>query len=268
MPPADGCGPKDAVPPAQAFALGLIHGPAELLPVSSSAHTALIPWLARWSYIRLDAAARKDFEVVLHAGTGLALALRLRRWRGPDRHKPGLLAAALAPPALAGLALERVVEQRLGGPRAIAAGLVAGALAMALADRTPAHPERPPRTTVDADWRDGLALGLAQAVALAPGVSRNGAALAAARARGFARADAQSLSWTVGLPVIVGPVLLRGRRLAGSPDAGMALGGGAAFASSWLTAGALRRERPLSRYAAYRCALAAIVLAVRRRRAQ
>jgi len=264
MPPADG-GPS----PGQALVLGLLHGPAELLPISSSAHTALLPWLAGWSYAELDGAAHKDFEIALHAGTGVALALRLRAWQPPDRRRLGLIAAALAPAALAGMLFERAIERRLGGPGVNAAGLLAGAAALALADRAPAGGTR---ELEQADWRDGLALGLAQAVALAPGVSRNGATLAAARARGFARADAHTLSWTVGLPVIVAPLLLRGARLAVDAPPGTALGAGAAFASSWLTAGALRRERMRERsllpFALYRCALAAVVLAVRRRRAQ
>jgi undecaprenyl-diphosphatase len=264
MPPAES-GPS----PGQALVLGLMHGPAELLPISSSAHTSLLPWLAGWSYAELPPSAHKDFEIALHAGAGVALALRLRAWRVPDRRQLGLIAAAIAPAAIAGLALERVIEHRTGGPGVIAVGLLAGAGALALADRAPVDDAR---TLEDADWRDGLALGLAQAVALAPGVSRNGATLAAARAIGFARADAHTLSWTVGLPVIVAPLLLRGRRIAAGASPGIALGAGAAFASSWLTAGALRRARlrelSLLPFALYRCALGLAVLAVRRRRAQ
>src|ERR1700686_5283909 len=63
---------------SHAVTLGLVQGPAELLPVSSSAHTTLIPWLAGWPYAELDGELRKSFEVALHAGTALALALELR----------------------------------------------------------------------------------------------------------------------------------------------------------------------------------------------
>ena len=161
----------------ETFLLGLLQGPAELLPISSSAHAGL---LLQWSHPGLEGAARKEIEVALHAGTAVALALGRRpiRWR--------FLVAATAPPALAGFVFERVVEERLGSPPTIAAGLVAGAVAMVLADRTPAR-----RT--DPDLADGLALGLAQALALIPGVSRSGATRAAARARGFSRADAARL---------------------------------------------------------------------------
>jgi undecaprenyl-diphosphatase len=253
---------------AQALALGLLQGPAELLPISSSAHTTLLPWLLGWSYGDLEPSARKDFEVALHGGAGLALALRLgRELIGGDVRT---MAPAIGLPALVGLALERPIERRLGGPRSIAVGLVAGAVAMVTADRLGGG-----RGAREADVGDGVALGLAQAAALAPGLSRNGATLAVARARGFSRAGAQTLSWRVGLPVILGPVLLRARgvRRRGLDGMGPALaaGAGSAFLSSWAAAGLLRRDRfqkiPLWPYALYRCALAAL-LAVRLRRSK
>ena len=129
-----------------------------------------------------------------------------------DGRRASVLALALAPPALAGYLLEGTIERRLGGPRSIAAGLAAGALAMALADAGGSSADTR-RQSEDAGARDGLALGLAQASALIPGVSRNGATLSAARARGFTRASAQTLSWEVGLPVILGASLLKGLRL-------------------------------------------------------
>src|SRR5450432_4573999 len=62
----------------QAIALGALHGPAELLPISSSGHVALIPWLLGWDYDRLDGELRKSFEVALHAGTAAALLITQR----------------------------------------------------------------------------------------------------------------------------------------------------------------------------------------------
>jgi undecaprenyl-diphosphatase len=255
---------------AQALALGLLQGPAELLPISSSAHTALLPWLAGWrGWAELPAEARKDFEVALHGGAGLALALRLGHGLiGGDART---MAPAVGLPAVVGLALEGPIERRLGGPRSIAVGLLAGAVAMVAADRRGG--ER--RDAREARVGDGLALGLAQAAALAPGLSRNGATLAVARARGFSRAAAQTLSWRVGLPVILGPVLLRARGVRRRGLAGMgpalAVGAGGAFVSSWAAAGLLRRARfraiPLWPYALYRCALAAL-LTVRLRRSK
>src|SRR5215213_2592296 len=143
---------------AEAIALGLLQGPAELLPISSSAHVGLA--LDR---LGVCGAERKEFEVALHAGTAVALALLDRR---PLRWRP--LIAATAPPALAGLAFERPIERRLGTPLSIAAGLVLGSAAMVVADRTP--PSRATAGGVDGAW-----LGCAQALALVPGVSRAGA---------------------------------------------------------------------------------------------
>lgn len=285
----------------EALALGALQGPTELLPISSSAHTTLIPWLTGSPYSELDPELRKAFEVALHAGSALALALDMRTElidsaQGLTGRRLAVIALSLGPPALAGYALERPIERRLGGPRSIAAGLVVGALAMALADMAPGRdregvPEsarrrraggragrgvRGARRQQDVRPRDGLALGVAQAGALIPGVSRNGATLTAARARGFAREDAQALSWHAGLPVIVGAGALKTWRLwrGGVPDrAGPALaaGAGSAFVSTALSAQLLRRPRVSARalpsYALYRCTIAAIVL-LRLRRTQ
>jgi undecaprenyl-diphosphatase len=261
--------PRDSapLPLRHAIALGLAQGPTELLPVSSSGHTSLIPWLCGWRYGSLRPEARKAFEVALHAGGGLALAIGLRGELAngslrADRCGGALVLLSLAPPALAGLALRGPIERRLGGPRSTAAGLVAGAVAMALAD---ARPPAGRRRLEQAGPADGLALGLAQALALIPGISRSGATLAAARARGFGRRDAEALSWRAALPVIVGASALETLRIArrgapaGSPGA-LAAGGGAAFASTLLSARLLHggrwRGRPLLPYAIYRCLLA------------
>jgi undecaprenyl-diphosphatase len=257
-----------------ALALGLIHGPTELLPVSSSAHTTLIPLLAGWSYVDVDPDVRKTFDVALHAGAGAALAIELRgelleAARRHGRDDALLIASSIAPPALAGQLCGRLSARRLSRPRAIAAALYAGTLAMVLADRRPQG-----RTHADARPADGLALGLAHVAALAPGVSRSGATLAAARARGFSRADAQSLSRHAGLAVIFAacvheaPALLGRRRERGSAGA-YTLGAAGALLS---TLASLRVERRvlsspprLSPFAFYRVLLAALIM---RRRAK
>ena len=262
-----------ALPVAQAVALGVLHGPAELLPVSSSAHVTIVPWLLGSSYTELDDELRKSFEVALHAGTAAALALALRAEveeavAGLDRRRIGLLAASFLPPAVVGYTLERPIERRLGRPETIAAGLAIGALVMAVADRAPQV-----RTHADAGLMDGLWLGVAQACSLMPGISRNGATLAAARLRGFTRPDANRLSRHAALPVIAGATLLKGVRLyrRGLPP-GTALpfaaGAGAAFVSTlgsrWLI-GQVERNRSLAPYAAYRLGLAALVVSRLRR---
>ena len=254
-----------------AVALGLLQGPTELLPVSSSGHTTLIPWLAGWSYAELDSELRKSFEVALHAGAGAALAIDMRTEllevaRRPSRRRAGVIVLSLGLPVLAGYTLERPIQRHLGGPRSIATGLIAGALAMALADT---RPGRGARREDDAGPRDGLALGLAQAAALIPGVSRNGATLTAARMRGFRREDAQALSWHAALPVILGASTLKAWRLSqrGVPDGAwptLAAGAGSAFVSTAASARLLRRPsvsaRALLPYAVYRCTLAAIAI--------
>jgi undecaprenyl-diphosphatase len=250
----------------EALALGLLHGPVELVPVSSSGHVAAVPWLLGWEVAGWEGARRKELEVALHAGTAAALLLVLR----PARLRPRLLAAAFGPPAVLGLALERRIEERLGTPVTLAAGLLAGGAALMLADRAAAA-----RDDEEADVRDGLALGLAQAAALMPGVSRNGATLAAARARGFDRAGASRLSWEVALPVLVGATALKGWRVARGLEGParvlpLALGAGAAFASTLATARAIGIERraPLWPWAAWRAALAGAILAVRHNRSR
>ncbi len=258
----------------RAAALGAIQGPTELLPVSSSAHLSLIPWLAGWPWHELDPESRKSFEVALHAGAAGALLIGQRRviaeeLRAFDARRAAVVGLSFVPPAIVGYGFERQIERRLGGPRSTAIGLLVGALAMALADRRPQ--ERGPG---DAGGVDGLALGLAQAAALAPGVSRNGATLAAARWRCFTREHANLLSRTVALPVIVGATLLKGvrlRRRGLEPGLGGAMRAGiaASFAST-LTSQKLialvERDRALWPYAAYRVGLAAAVLVRLRRR--
>jgi undecaprenyl-diphosphatase len=243
--------------------------------VSSSAHVALIPWLLGWSYSELDPELRKSFEVALHLGTAAALVVSLsdevaQAIRDFDRRRAGLVVWSFLPPALVGYWFERPIEQRLGTPATIAAGLLGGSVAMALVDRRPGR-----RGREEAGAVDGLALGLAQACSLVPGVSRNGATLVAARARGFGRTHANTLSRHVALPVIVGAGVLKGLRLrrrlaaarggelpAGAAPA-LAVGAAAAFVStlafSWLIRH-VERERSLMPYAAYRSALAGLVI--------
>ncbi|MEA2255229.1 MAG: undecaprenyl-diphosphatase [Solirubrobacteraceae bacterium] len=261
--------PEAGLPLRHALALGALHGPAELLPVSSSAHTTLVPWLLGWPYAELDPELRKAFEVALHAGTAAALLVGLRdevgaAVRGFDRRRAVLVLGSFVPPAIVGYTLERPIEQRLGTPTTIAVGLLLGSAAMALADAL--APRR--RRRDDAGPLDALALGLAQACALMPGASRNGMTLAAARARGFDRADANALSRHVALPIIVGATALKGTRLARRgvprPVAGaFAAGIGAAFVSTLASVRIIRaveRDRSLAPYAAYRAALGAVVL--------
>lgn len=243
-----------------ALALGLAHGPTELLPISSSAHTILIPWLAGWPYAELDPELRKSFEVALHAGTAAALLIDLSSVehrasiattaRERDVRQALLIALSFIPPAIAGYTFEQLLQRRLSGPPTIAAGLLIGAAGMALADT------RPPdgtRSLADMSASDGLLLGLAQTLALVPGVSRSGAVLSAARARGFSRIDSHTLARRTGLPVILGAGALKTGRLiqrgmAGEAPIGdrrsagaLVLGGATALLSTLAATRLLRR---------------------------
>jgi undecaprenyl-diphosphatase len=258
----------------QALILGALHGPAELLPISSSGHVSLIPWLLGWEYDSLDSELRKAFEVALHAGTAAALLITLRSEvdeavRGMDARIATLVTLSFVPPAIVGYALERPIERRLGTPPTVAIGLICGSLVMAWADRSPQN-----RSSLQAGAADALWLGVAQACALIPGVSRNGATLAAARIRRFTREDANRLSRHVALPVIAGATLLKSTRLVrrGLPPKArlpFAVGAAASFASTlgstWLIH-QVERDRSLLPYAAYRIGLATVVLARLRRR--
>ena len=260
---------EGGIPAGRAIVLGIVQGPAELLPVSSSAHIVLVPWLAGWDWDAVDPEVRKSFEVALHAGAAAALLIGQRRLiaeelRAFDPRGATVLALSFLPAAVVGYRFERVIERRLGGPRATAYGLLAGAAAMLAGDTRPQL-----RGRGEAGAADGLALGVAQAAALAPGVSRNGITLAAARWRRFSRDQANLLSRTIALPIIVGATALKGVRLSrrGVPAdlrRSLAIGVGASFASTLASQrliGLVERDRALWPYAAYRAALAAAVLA-------
>jgi undecaprenyl-diphosphatase len=251
----------------QAIALGALHGPAELLPISSSGHIAVVPWLVGWDYRRLDDELRKSFEVALHTGTAAALLISLRREvndavRGLSVRRLWQIGLSFAPPAFVGYRFERPIERRFGTPPTVAAGLFVGALAMSAADRTPQDRGAEEARTADALW-----LGVAQACSLMPGVSRNGATLAAARWRRFTRVDANRLSRHAALPIIAGATVLKGVRLharglpagARTPFAAGALAAFVSTLGSTRLIRALERDSSLLPYAIYRIALAALI---------
>jgi undecaprenyl-diphosphatase len=242
--------------------------------VSSSGHLGLVPELLGWDYASLDPELRKSFEVALHAGTALALALVLRdevadALRELDPRRLTGIALTFLPAALVAAPFERAIERRLGSARSVAIAQVCAGLALALADLRPAE-----RGHDDADALDHLLIGCGQAVALVPGVSRNGATLTAARLLRFSRPAASELSRHAALPVIAAATGLKtlrlGRRgLPRSLRAPFAAGAAAAFASTCASApliGVIDGARSYLPFAAYRVGLGALVLAARRRR--
>jgi undecaprenyl-diphosphatase len=215
-----------------------VQGPAELLPVSSSGHLVLL------------GSEDKSFEIFLHAGTAAALLLAL-----PIPRPTRLTALTLAPAAVAGLLFEKPIERGLGS-RAVGAGQIAGGALLLLADRAAGH--RPERS---AGARDALLIGLAQACALVPGVSRNGATITAARLLGFRRDAAARMSRDAALPVILGATALKLVRMRGSaPSSEHAAGFAAAFASSLAATGLIPRidRLPLAPIGVYRIALGVV----------
>jgi undecaprenyl-diphosphatase len=220
-------------------ALGLVQGPTELLPVSSSGHLVLL------------GSRDKAFDVFLHAGSAAAL-LTAFPVAAPSR----LTALTAAPAAIAGLALERPVEERVG-VRTVAAAQVLAGLALLLADRAPAT-----RAQSDAGPRDALLIGVAQACALVPGISRNGATLTAARLLGFRRDAAAAISRDAALPVIAGATGLKLLRLRGAPRAADVAGFAAALASGAAAARLVPRIDRMRSYAPFGLYRIALGLAV------
>lgn len=248
---------RDGLSVRQAVALGLIQGPAELLPVSSSGHLVLVPALLGWPYARLPADVRKAFEVALHAGAGVALALLLRDDALAAAKDPVGTTLLFGPAAAIAFVFEDAIERRASDPKIAAAAMIVGGIGLWATD-SDGNPHKNVRPL-----SQGL-VGLAQVAALAPGVSRNGATLTAARALGFDRETAARLSWRAGLPIIGGATVLKVTRLAQrglAPElrAPFAAGAAAALAST-LLARPLMRVRRQRLTAAYRIALGALAL--------
>jgi len=242
--------------------LGALQGPAELLPVSSSAHLALVSRLLGWSYPSLAPGDRKFFDVALHAGSAPALAVAALREPLPPMP---MLALTALPAALMGLALEGPIERQLGGPRSVALAQVAAGAALMAADRVGGDRGAP-------GVADHLAVGVAQAAALVPGVSRLGAALTAARVRGLSRAESARLALQAALPVTAGAVALKAARaargeIAADMRAPAAAGAAAALASALASLSATRAlagERSWAVLGGYRMLFGAVSLATRR----
>jgi undecaprenyl-diphosphatase len=239
--------------------------------VSSSGHVALLPRLLGWDYANLPGDARKSFEVAVHAGSApvlAAVAVRSRR-RASEAADPVALALTLLPPVAAGFALERPIERRLGGMRSVGLAQIAAGAALLLADRRPQR-----RDGTDAG--DHLAVGVGQAIALVPGVSRSGGALTAARLRGLSRPASLRLALTAAVPVTLGAIALKGWRAAQSGADGelrtpALAGAGAAFVAAAAAApltDRLERTRSFAPLAAYRILLGVLALAAAGRNPQ
>lgn len=234
-----------------------MQGVTEVVPVSSSAHLTALPWLLGWP----AADDRTTLAAGLHAGSCLGIALALGT---PPRRTAVLAAATALPAAVAGLLAADVVEARLGRPRQLAVLLAGAGVVHALADLRPQDRPVGPRQAAYA--------ALAQVAALAPGVSRSGAALTALRLARVRRGDAEAFSLLMSLPVTAGAAALTLGRADRAQLRGLALplavGAPAACLAGWATT-RLQARRGLHApvvFAAYRLGLAAVIIAVIRRR--
>ena len=212
----------DALTNPQALVLGIVQGLTELLPISSSGHLILVPWGAEWTYLEENDRFNQTFDVALHLGTLVAVAayfwddvVRLiraffgsvarRRIATSDERIAWFVLVATIPAGVVGLAGEDVIADGLGEPWQIAILLAAGALLLLAADRRPQE-----RVMGDLNLKQAVLMGFAQALALAPGVSRSGITITAARLMRLDRDGAARFSFLLLLPTVLGAVILKG----------------------------------------------------------
>jgi undecaprenyl-diphosphatase len=267
----------------QALVLGIVQGATELLPISSSGHLILVPWLAGWRYLEEHPDFNKTFDVALHLGTLVAVVVyfwrdvvRLvrawfrsvaRRAISTDEERVAwFVAVATVPAAIAGAAGESFIEDHLGDPWQIAILLAVFAGILWLADRVAAR-----RTIADIGWGGAVGVGLAQCLALMPGVSRSGVTITAGRFLRLDRDSAARLSFLLLIPIVFGAAVLKGVKdvaLEGLPAGsagpfvvGMLAAAVVGLVAIWALLGYVRRHT-YSLFVLYRFALAAAIAVV------
>ncbi len=197
--------------PLQAIVLGVVQGLTEFIPVSSSGHLVLVPWLLHWQKPGLV------FDTTLHLGTLAALVVYfwgdlwaillswLRGWRGLRWQEPAgrlgwLLVVGTLPAVVIGLLLEEQFEALFGQPRFVAVALLITGTVLAFTERVSRRQIGPEKL----GFGGALLVGLAQAAAITPGISRSGATIAAGLGLGLTRTGAARFSFLLGVPVIAG----------------------------------------------------------------
>jgi undecaprenyl-diphosphatase len=206
----------------QALVLGLVQGATELLPISSSGHLILVPWAADWTYLQEDDEFNQTFDVALHVGTLIAVvayfardlvrlftawvrSLRQRRIYDADERIAWLIVVATVPAAVVGVVADEFIVEHLGEPWQIAILLAVFGGLLWLADRREFT-----QTLAEMRLGTAIAVGLAQALALAPGVSRSGITITAARWFGLDRDSAARFSFLLLVPTTLGAVIWKG----------------------------------------------------------
>jgi len=267
----------------QAFVLGVVQGATELLPVSSSGHLILVPWLAGWDYLQQHPDFNKTFDVALHLGTLIAVVLyfwadvvnyttawfrsvKRRRIETSDERIAWYIAAATVPAAIAGAAGESFIEDHLGDPWQIAIAMAFFAILLWLADRLAAQ-----RSIEDIGWRGAIGVGLAQCLALMPGVSRSGVTITAGRYLRLDRDDAARLAFLLLIPIVFGAAVLKGVKdvaFGGLPPGsvgpfvvGVLAAAGVGMIAIWALLGYVRKHT-YTVFVVYRLVLAAAIMIV------
>ena len=260
--------------PLQAIALGIIQGLSEFLPISSSGHLALAPWLFGWEDPGLA------FDVALHLGTLLAVLWYFRmewltlikaafgilttgRIETPEKRRVIYLIIATIPGAIGGYLLQGKAETAFRSPQLIAIALIVMGLILWLVDR--AVDQR--RILGEMRWIDALLIGLAQVIALIPGVSRSGSTITTARGLRFDRESSAEFSFLMSMPIIAAAVILEGpKALQESGITNELMSGVVASAiSGWLAISILMRyvsRHSYGIFAFYRLIVGIAVLAV------
>ena len=262
--------------------LGIVQGLSEFLPISSSGHLVLVPWLFGWNDFS-DVAVKKAFDVALHMGTLVAVVgyfwrdlsryvgdgtrYVLRRKQDPTVHgrMAWMFLLATIPAAAVGALLDTWIDDTLGKPWLIGVSLIVFGLLLAWADTLDGKRHEDTFTRRDA-WR----VGIAQALALNPGTSRSGITMTAARTAGFSRTAAARISFVMSVPVISGAVVFKLAKLTqeGVPDGfitPMIVGVIAAAVSGWLAIATLMKvvsTRSLKPFVLYRIAAGIAVLLI------
>lgn len=266
----------------QAIVLGITQGLTEFAPISSSGHLILVPWLFGWTILDTPE-LNKTFDVALHIGTLVGAIAYFRRdlWRyltawgrslarrsveTSDERIAWALVVGTIPGAVAGAVLEGFITDRLGQPWLIAVMLATFGVILYVVDKR--APSRKPFQTISVS--DGLVMGVAQALALQPGVSRSGVTMTAGRLLAIDRESAARFSFLLSLPIIAGAGLFKGIDIArsGLPP-GMAapfLWGMVSSAVSGFVVIAVLlsylRRRDFLVFMIYRIAVAALILVV------
>ena len=264
----------------QALVKGVVQGLTEFLPISSSGHLLLVPYLFGWDDPFIESLA---FSVVLHGGTLLALLVYFRDdWRrlipaglatirdrsfrdDPDRRLAWLIAIATIPAVIAALLFNDLIEATIRQAWLVAITLVIGGIILWLADRFGPRTHRLEGLT----FRGATGIGVAQALALIPGVSRSGISMSAALFAGLDRADAARFSFLMATPITAMAVAYEGLKLVrgevvGAEPIPLLVGVVAAFVSGILAIAVLLRylrTNSFTIFVVYRFVLAAIVLA-------